>query len=218
MQHLQGIVETAGLDVRRPETQIRIDQVGAGLNDALQFLDRLITILQIEQRQRQVIPGFVGRFVQFQRLSVQFDRAAGILQLALGLTEQRQELGISWRRRQRRLQFLARSFRATEIEVEMGKIEPGGHEGGIERERLSKLRHRFSHELARPGGAVGDSEQKMRLRRAGVGSEDGLQFLYRLFGAACARKEAFPHAIEPLLNRRIPLRGSLGSLCPTRWR
>jgi hypothetical protein len=157
----------------------------------------------------------VGRFVQLQRLSVQLDRAAGILQLALGLTEQRQELGISRSRRQRRLQFLARSFRATEIEVKMGKIESRGHEGGIERERLSKLRHRFSHEIARPGGAVGDSEQKMRLRRAGVGGEDGLQFLDRLFGAARAREEAFPHAIEPLLNRRIPLRGSR-SLRPER--
>ena len=94
-QGLDRFVDAAGVHVGLPQSEIRVGERRARGDDALQFLDRLVALTKVEEREAQVVARRRERLVHLQRLAGDLHRAGGILQLPLRLAEQGQEVGIA---------------------------------------------------------------------------------------------------------------------------
>ena len=148
----------------------------------------------------QVVVRLRRRGVDLQRLGQYLEGATGILQLPLHFAEQREELRVARHLRQRRVELFAGTFEPAEIEIDVGEIEARRHERGIERQRLTKFCDSLPHEFRRPDGSVGDAEEQVSFRRAGIDSQDVLQLADGLVGAIRAGEELGPDAVQFLLR------------------
>ena len=92
-------VGTAGVQIRGAETQIGIDQRWPGGDHLFELANRLVSLAEIEQREREIVAGLGEAGVSAQRLAGQLDRPLRVLRLTLGLAEQRQELRAAGRLR-----------------------------------------------------------------------------------------------------------------------
>ena len=140
------------------------------------------------------------RRVNLQGLGQYLERATEILQLPLHLAEQRQELGVAGGLGERGVELLACAFESTEIEIDVGQVEAGGNERGIEGQRLPQLCDGLTHEVRRPGCPVGDTEEHVPLCRAWIDGQDVLEGPDGFVGATSAGEELGPDAGEFLLR------------------
>ena len=128
-----------------------------------------------------------------------FERPLGVFQLPLDLAEQGQELRTARRQSEGRVELLARAFVPAEIEIDVREKVAGRDRRRVERQRLAELGDRLAHEIRRANRAVGDAEEHVPFRRAGIDSQDFLELAHRVVGPVRARKELGSDTRQPLL-------------------
>ena len=99
-------------------------------------------------------------------------------------------------------QFLLRPRRTSEIEVDVGQIEPRRDETGIELDRLPELRYRFRQHLLRAERAIRHPKEHVSFYRARLGAKNLLQLLHIVSDVRGRRKQVGPYAVQPFLDGR----------------
>ena len=149
-EDLEPFVDPTRLEIGRAQAEIHLGPLLARLHHGFEFLDGVVGPTEIEQRQPEVVVRLRRRRVDLQSLGQYLERAREILQLPLHLAEQRQELGVAGELRERGVELLACAFEPAEIDIDVGQVEAGGHERGIEGQRLAELGDGFPHDVRGP--------------------------------------------------------------------
>ena len=200
-QRRQRVIETAAVEIRAAQGDVRVHHGRSGLNNPLQLLNGFGALPEVEEGQAEIVTGLREGRIGLQRLPVDLHRAAWIPELSFRFPQQREKLSLPRGFCQSGFQLLACARGPAQLEIGIGQVEARRSEIGIERQRLPELRNGFPHEIRRAHASVGDSQKQMPLRRSRIEGQDGFELEDRFLGTVCPGKESGPDAVQPLLNR-----------------